>query len=50
MTIAEWIGTAAILAAPYVLIGVLWSVTHSGHVLRSIALWPALLVSIVCMA
>lgn len=50
MTIAEWLGTAAILAAPYLLIGALWAVTHSGNVLRSIALWPVLLVSIVCMA
>jgi hypothetical protein len=50
MTIAEWIGTAVMLAVPYLLVGALWSVTHSGNVLRSIAAWPALLVSSVCMA
>lgn len=50
MTIAEWIGTAVMLAVPYLLVGALWSVTHSGNVLRFIALWPVLLVSNVCMA
>ncbi len=49
MTIAEWIGTAAMLAVPYLLIGAVWSLTHSGHVLRSILFWPALLVSAVCL-
>lgn len=29
MTLAEWIGLAAILAAPYLAIGVVWSVTHA---------------------
>ena len=30
MTIAEWIGTAVMLAVPYLVIGALWSLTHSG--------------------
>ena len=30
MTIAEWIGTAVMLAVPYLAIGVLWALTHSG--------------------
>jgi hypothetical protein len=30
MTIAEWIGTAAMLAAPYLAVGVLWSLTVTG--------------------
>jgi hypothetical protein len=49
MTIAEWIGTALMLAVPYLLVGLLWSVAHPGQVLRSIALWPVLLLSTVCM-
>ena len=52
MTIAEWIGTAVMLAAPYLVIGALWSLTHSGDfahthgldravsVLGSIVWWP----------
>ncbi|HVQ52455.1 MAG TPA: hypothetical protein VMS92_20650 [Mycobacterium sp.] len=49
MTIAEWIGTAAMLAVPYLVVGVLWSLTHTWG-LRSIVFWPALLVSTVCLA
>ena len=49
MTIAEWIGTAVMLAVPYLLVGLMWSVVHPGQVLRSIALWPVLLLSTVCM-
>ena len=30
MTIAEWIGTAVMLAVPYLVVGVLWSLTHPG--------------------
>lgn len=29
MTIAEWIGTAILAAIPYLVIGVIWSSTHS---------------------
>jgi hypothetical protein len=50
MTIAEWIGTAAMLAVPYLLVGLLWSLTQPEAVLKSIVLWPALLVSTVCPA
>jgi hypothetical protein len=60
MTIAEWIGTAVILAVPYLLVGVAWTATHADAIgtegvggimaiLGSIASWPALLVSAVCM-
>jgi hypothetical protein len=49
MTIAEWIGTALMLAVPYLLVGLLWSFTHPGQVLRSIACWPVLVLSTVCM-
>jgi hypothetical protein len=61
MTIAEWIGTAVILAVPYVVVGMVWTATHTDQlnphgvdriasILVSIASWPALLVSTVCMA
>jgi hypothetical protein len=50
MTIAEWIGTAVMLAAPYLVIGALWSLTHAGNVWQSIVWWPVLLVSTVCLA
>jgi hypothetical protein len=59
MTIAEWLGTAAMLAAPYVLIGIVWTgfggdqLGGQGHarvlsIVGSIVSWPALLVSAVC--
>jgi hypothetical protein len=62
MTIAEWIGTAIIAAIPYLVIGVIWSATHTGHLdglsgmdrivslLGSIVSWPVLLFSDVCMS
>ncbi|WP_102143570.1 hypothetical protein [Mycobacterium hubeiense] len=61
MTIAEWIGTAVILAVPYLFIGVIWAGTHTEHLselqgldlvvsfLGSVASWPVLLFSNVCM-
>jgi hypothetical protein len=61
MTIAEWIGTAILLALPYLVVGVLWSATHTEHLggltgvdravsfLGSIVSWPVLLFSDVCM-
>jgi hypothetical protein len=49
MTIAEWIGPAVMLAVPYLVIGVFWSLTHTWH-LRSVVSWPVLVVSNVCMA
>lgn len=62
MTIAEWIGTAILAAIPYLVIGVIWSLTHTDHLngmtginraasfLGSIVSWPVLLFSDVCMA
>lgn len=62
MTIAEWIGTAILVLIPYLVIGVIWSLTHTGHLgamssidrtvsfLGSIVSWPVLLFSNVCMA
>jgi hypothetical protein len=62
LTIAEWIGTAILALIPYVVIGVIWSLTHTGHLgtlsgidrtasfLGSIVSWPVLLFSDVCMA
>lgn len=61
MTIAEWIGTALMLAVPYLLAGVVWSVMHTEQlshshgvhrvvsVLGSVALWPLLIVTNICM-
>jgi hypothetical protein len=49
MTIAEWIGTAMMLAVPYLAIGVLWALVDSGG-LASIVWWPAQLVSTACLA
>ena len=61
MTIAEWIGTALILGVPYLVIGLIWSLTHNDHLARlqgtdlvvsllgSIVSWPVLLFSDVCM-
>lgn len=60
MTIAEWIGTAIIVNVPYLVIGVVWTATHTEHldagvgrliqVIGSIACWPALVFSAVCQA
>lgn len=61
MTIAEWLGTAALLAAPYLVLGVLWAVTHTGafdaaHGLervlvfvRTVVFWPMLLLTSMCL-
>jgi hypothetical protein len=60
-TVAELIGLAIILATPYLVIGVIWSSTHTDHLqkmhgadlvvsfLGSIVSWPVLLFSNVCM-
>jgi hypothetical protein len=61
MTIAEWIGTAVILAVPYLLVGMVWTAVSGDHIsgqgharimsiLVSIVTWPVLLVSTVCIA
>jgi hypothetical protein len=61
LTIAELIGTVAILAVPYLIIGGVWSATHTEHLqhlqgadrvvsfLGSIASWPILWFSDVCV-
>jgi len=61
MTIAEWLGTAAMLAAPYLVLGVLWAVTHTAafeaahgteRVLvfaRTVVFWPMLLLTNMCL-
>jgi hypothetical protein len=59
MTIAEWIGTGAILAVPYLLIGTVWTAIVGDQIgwegsarilsiLLSIVSWPVLIVSAVC--
>jgi apolipoprotein N-acyltransferase len=62
MTIAEWIGTAILLAVPYLVIGLIWALLHVEHLrgvhgvefvvsfLGSVASWPVLLLPNVCMA
>ena len=57
-----WLAAAAVLAVPYALIGLLWTATHTGPLrqlsgidlvvsaLGSIALWPVLLASHICLA
>ncbi len=49
MTIAEWIGTGAMIVTPYLVIGVLWALFGSGGI-RAVLWWPAMLVSTVCLA
>jgi hypothetical protein len=61
ITIAELIGLGILLGAPYLIVGTIWSATHSDHLksmdgvdlaisfLGSIASWPVLLFSDVCM-
>jgi hypothetical protein len=49
MTIAEWIGTGAMLAVPYLVVGVVWAVLGSGGI-AAILWWPAMLVSRACLA
>ncbi len=49
MTIAEWIGLAAMLAVPYLAVGVLWALIDSGGI-RAIVWWPVRVVSMVCLA
>jgi hypothetical protein len=49
MTIAEWIGAAAMLAVPHLAIGTLWALIGSGGI-AAIVWWPAHLVSAACLA
>jgi hypothetical protein len=60
-TIAELIGLGIILGTPYLVIGTIWSITHTDHLtemqgtdlvvsfLGSIVSWPVLVFSNVCM-
>ncbi|WP_412178193.1 hypothetical protein [Mycolicibacter heraklionensis] len=61
MSVGELIGLGLILGTPYLIIGLIWSLTHTAHLhdlqgldlvvsfLGSIVSWPVLLVSNVCM-
>jgi hypothetical protein len=61
LTIAELIGIGLLLGIPYLVIGLVWSSTHTEHLhhlhgadlvvsfLGSIASWPVLLFANVCM-
>ena len=61
VTIAELIGIGLILGTPYLLVGTIWSTTHTEHLrqmhgadlvvsfLGSIVSWPVLLFANVCM-
>lgn len=61
ITIAELIGLGLIIGTPYLLVGVIWSTTHTDHLhhmhgadlvvsfLGSIVSWPVLLFADVCM-
>jgi len=61
MRVSEWIGLAIILGAPYLVVGFIWSLTHTDHLqdmhgvnpvvsfLGAIVSWPVLLFSNVCM-
>jgi hypothetical protein len=61
LTIAELMGIAVILGTPYLIVGLIWSSTHTEHLrqmhgadlvvsfLGSIVSWPVLLFSNVCM-
>jgi NADH:ubiquinone oxidoreductase subunit 4 (subunit M) len=61
LTIAQLIALGLIVGTPYLLIGAIWSTTHTAHLhnmhgvdlavsfLGSIVSWPVLLFSNVCM-
>lgn len=61
LTIAELIGIGIIVGTPYLLVGTIWSTTHTSHLqhmhgadlvvsfLGSIVSWPVLLFANVCM-
>lgn len=61
MSIAELIGLGLLLATPYLIVGLIWSLTHTAHLhemhdvdlvvsfLGSIVCWPVLLFADVCM-
>lgn len=61
ITVAELIGLGLIVGTPYLLVGTIWSTTHTAHLqhmhgadpvvsfLGSIVSWPVLLFANVCM-
>ncbi|KLO34629.1 membrane protein [Mycobacterium nebraskense] len=61
LTIAELLGLAVLLGTPYLIVGVIWSSTHTSHLhdihgidlvvsfLGSIVSWPVLIFANVCM-
>jgi hypothetical protein len=61
LTVAELIGLGFIVGTPYLLVGTIWSTTHTAHLqhthgadlvvsfLGSIVSWPVLLFANVCM-
>lgn len=61
MKLSEFLGTLIILAVPYTLVGLAWSLTHTAHLrdlhgidlvvsfLGSIACWPVLTIANVTM-
>jgi NADH:ubiquinone oxidoreductase subunit 4 (subunit M) len=61
LTIAELIGLGLIVGTPYLVVGTIWSTTHTAHLqqmhgadlvvsfLGAIVSWPVLLFSNVCM-
>ncbi|HEX2214175.1 MAG TPA: hypothetical protein VHH12_12165 [Mycobacterium sp.] len=61
MTVAEWIGTAVMIAVPYLVVGMAWTAVHAEQldtrgvaqvfsIIGSVAFWPALVFSSVCSA
>jgi len=61
LSIAELIGVGLLLAGPYLIVGLVWSSTHTDSFQRmsgaelpvslvgSIVLWPALLLANICL-
>ncbi len=61
MTIAEWLGAAAMLAAPYLVLGLLWAMTHTAAFeaahgadrvfvfARTVVFWPMLVLTSMCL-
>jgi hypothetical protein len=62
LSIAELIGIGLLLAGPYLIVGLVWSSTHTGAFQRmggvellvsligSMVLWPALMLANVCLS
>ena len=61
LTVAQLIALGVLIGAPYLVVGVVWSTTHTAHLqhmrgadlvvsfLGSMVCWPVLLFSDVCM-